>query len=499
MSERTAIRIVIVAALAAAAFPATAGAQSCGTRCGVERWAVKTFTDADTGRVDLTPRDASVLELRELPRPPRIVAGRRSEVERRTYRVRALLIGWKHERGDDDLHLVIADSSDPGSTMIVEIPSARCARVCSSRLVGMMTDARNTTIAELGPPSSSFHLVHPARMVTITGIGFFDFLHGQTGVAPNGIELHPVLGIHFRARDVPDTAAIRALATDLAADSMRGRGPWTPENAAAAHHLAAELTRFGAKPLQGNSLLVPFVTEPHPRDTVYNVVAVFPARSGTITDQLVGITAHLDHLGVGAPDASGDSIYNGFLDDGIGMAVVLDVARRYAAHPGDRSLVVLFFNLEEQGLLGSLAWARAPGARDLMRRFQLVLGVDAGSPAGEALNWELMGAFPEHPAAHLADSLARSRGWTTRATPARGISDAYIFSLASVPILFPIPGDQWRGYTPEERAAAMARFDHYHQPADQADPGFPLIGTLHFADWLWQIVRGASSAPTTPR
>lgn len=489
---------LIVAALAAAAFPAMAGAQSCGTRCGAERWAVKSFTDGDTGRVDLTPRDASVLDLRALPRPPRVVADRRSEVERRTYRVRALLIGWKHEH-DEDLHLVIADSTDPGSTMIVEIPSARCSRVCSSPLVGKMTDARTATISELGPPSNAYHQLHPALMVTIIGIGFFDFLHGQTGVAPNGIELHPVIDIQFGAPDVPDTIAIRSLATDLAADSMRGRGPWTPEAAAAARRLAAELTRLGAQPLQGTSLLVPFVTAPRPGDTVFNVIGVFPARSGAVTDQLVGITAHLDHLGVGPPDATGDSIYNGFLDDAVGMAMVLDVARRFAEHPGDRSLVVLFFNLEEKGLLGSRAWAGAPGTPALMHRFQLVLGVDAGAPAGEALNWELMGALPDHPGARLADSLARSRGWVTRPTPARGISDAYIFALAGVPILFPIPGDQWRGYTPEQRAAAMIRFDHYHQQADQPDNAFPLVGTLKFADWLWQIVREATSASATPR
>jgi Zn-dependent M28 family amino/carboxypeptidase len=275
---------------------------------------------------------------------------------------------------------------------------------------------------------------------------------------------------------------------------MRGRGPWTSENAAAAQRLAAELIRLGAKPLQGTSLLVSFTTDPRPRDTVFNVIAVFPARGGAITDQLVGITAHLDHLGVGTPDATGDSIYNGFLDDGIGMAMVLDVARRYAARPGDRSLVVLFFNLEEQGLLGSVAWARAPGTRDLMRRFQVVLGVDAGAPAGEALNWELMGALPAHPAAAVAESLGRARGWTTRATPARGISDVYAFSLGGVPVLFPIPGDRWQGYTPEQRAAAMTRFDHYHQPSDQPDSAFPLTGTSFFADWLWQIVRGTTSA-----
>jgi hypothetical protein len=64
-----------------------------------------------------------------------------------------------------------------------------------------------------------------------------------------------------------------------------------------------------------------------------------------------------------------------------------------------------------------------------------------------------------------------------------------------VPINFPIPGKTWRGYSAEQRAAAMAKFDHYHQPADQWRADFPWIGAQYFADWLWDIVHQASSAP----
>jgi Zn-dependent M28 family amino/carboxypeptidase len=296
-----------------------------------------------------------------------------------------------------------------------------------------------------------------------------------------------------------DTVAIEAMARDLSSDGMLGRGPWTPENEAVALRLATELDRLGARPLLGKGLLVPFAAAARPRDTVFNVVGVLPARGQTLSGELIGIAAHLDHLGVGPPDASGDSIYNGFLDAALPMAIVLDVARRYVHSPGDRPLVVMFFNLEEQRLLGSKALLERSDAPALVNRLRLLIGVDAGSPAGEALEWQLMGGLPSHPGARLADSLARARGWTTTSTPPRPISDVFLFAQRGVPILFPIPGKKWRGYTEAERDEAMSRFDHYHQPSDEWHPDFPLVGTASYADWLWAIVRTASESGTSLR
>ncbi len=289
-----------------------------------------------------------------------------------------------------------------------------------------------------------------------------------------------------------DTTTIGALARELSSDAMRGRGAWTPENEAAARRLAQELVRLGAQPIFGNRLLVPFIVPARPADTVYNVAGMIPGRGRTTAGDLIGLTAHLDHLGVGPADASGDSIYNGFLDAALPIAMVLDVARRYAQAPGDRPLLVLFFNLEEQGLLGSKAMLERPDARAVLDRLRLLIGVDAGSPAGEAVEWQLMGARPDHPGARIADSLARARGWTTTATAPRPISDVFLFAERGVPILFPIPGNRWKEYTEAERDTAMSRFDYYHQPADEWRPDFPMTGTLHYADWLWSIVREAT-------
>jgi Zn-dependent M28 family amino/carboxypeptidase len=265
------------------------------------------------------------------------------------------------------------------------------------------------------------------------------------------------------------------------------------ENERTALYLAARLAALGARPVVGTNLLVPFSATPRPSQVVHNVVGVLPARNGSTDGPRIGITSHFDHIGVDTPDARGDSIYNGFLDAALPVAIVLDVARRYAASPGDKPLVVAFFNLEEEGLLGSLALARR-GPQPI-GDLKLLIGVDAGSPAGEAIEWQLMGGTPAHFGARIADSLARARGWTTTSTPPRGISDVFAFSQIGVPILFPIPGRTWRGYTDAERSAAMARFDHYHQPSDEPSRAFPLVGTWHFADWLWSMVSVTARNP----
>ena len=331
----------------------------------------------------------------------------------------------------------------------------------------------------------------PARRGALTAVAAASLL--VTGCATPA----PVPPAQARSDAHGELRSVIAMARALAADSMRGRGPWTAENEQAARFLAAELERIGARPLIGSRMLVPFTTQDRPADTVYNVIGVLPARDGNIAGTLVGLTAHFDHLGTGRPDSTGDSIYNGFLDAALPVAMVVELARRYARTPGDRPLAVLLFNLEEQGLLGAQALTRRLDTQALPARLALLIGVDAGSPAGEAMEWQLMGAEPSHPGALLADSHARARGWTTTAARARPISDVYVFAQRGVPIVFPIPGATWKGYTRAERDAAMRAFDHYHQPGDEWNPDFPLEGTRTFLSWLWDLVATSTSASTS--
>jgi hypothetical protein len=169
-----------------------ANAHSLTGSCGVERWAVKTGTDADSGAINLSSvTPTTIASLGSLTAPGSLPANNRVQpTETTVFQIQATLVEFKLE-ADSDYHLVLSDGS--GHTMIGEIPDPTCVGA-GSVLASQITNSRNAFDAKY-TATGSFQTVNVP--VTVTGVGFFDFLHGQTGVAPNGIELHAVTNVQF--------------------------------------------------------------------------------------------------------------------------------------------------------------------------------------------------------------------------------------------------------------------------------------------------------------
>jgi hypothetical protein len=171
-------------------------------QCGVERWSVKTGTDPDAGLVNLnSSTSTTIVSMRARTAPSPIPANNRvAPAETTQWVINATLKQFKLE-SDSDYHLVLSDAS--GNTMIVEIPSPTCVGAGSPFFAGIQ-NARSKFNARF-TATTSFQTANIP--VQIRGVGMFDFLHGQTGVAPNGIELHPVLDIVFNpGTQTPDFA-----------------------------------------------------------------------------------------------------------------------------------------------------------------------------------------------------------------------------------------------------------------------------------------------------
>jgi hypothetical protein len=165
--------------------------QLAAVACPVERGPVKEGSDRDRYKVSTTVTKVSLAYLRGRAKPTSYPKSNRvTSTELHTYQVTAYLTQYKIE-SDGDIHLVLKDSS--GRSIIAEIPYGGCVPT-SSRWKSKIASARSTFTAKYHV-TTSWHYVH--RLVDVRGIGFMDPLHGQTGVAPNGVELHPVININF--------------------------------------------------------------------------------------------------------------------------------------------------------------------------------------------------------------------------------------------------------------------------------------------------------------
>ena len=197
-------RLVAIGIGGALFFVATAGPAttrspaSVDASCGVERWRVMTLTDPDVGSINFAPKDTTVDALRSLPAPTlEGNAPRLAGAEMRTYRVRAVLLKATIEE-NGDIHLFIADPRSRGHTMIVGLPDRTCTVGAPSSRRRLMTETRKDFVKVCGQPGESSFL-RLRGTATITGVGFFNVRHRQTGAAQNGVELHPVLG--FKSTD----------------------------------------------------------------------------------------------------------------------------------------------------------------------------------------------------------------------------------------------------------------------------------------------------------
>jgi hypothetical protein len=187
---------------------------ACGMKCGQERWAIKTLTDSEAAAVgSAAPENTTVTDLLGKTGPAKLT-NTRAPLEKERFHLTALIIGWKIEATtsdeivgkttamstsvpDHDFHIVIADPNNTKNQMIMEVPDPDCQAVCSSTFLKQISQVRSEVSSKLGTPTSSVVALAKPWLVEITGPAFFDFVHGQVGLARNCIEIHPVMEIKF--------------------------------------------------------------------------------------------------------------------------------------------------------------------------------------------------------------------------------------------------------------------------------------------------------------
>ncbi len=163
---------------------------------------------------------------------------------------------------------------------------------------------------------------------------------------------------HHRRQTIANE--IRGEMEFLASDALQGRGSGTHDELVAAEYLASQLRRMGIEPAGDNGGYIQsvsgefsFYREGKKHWNTRNVIGVLRGRDSKLKDQVILLTAHLDHLGQGTP-VNGDSIYNGADDDASGCVAVLQLAEALAqGGPPKRTVVFAFFGSEETGGQGN--------------------------------------------------------------------------------------------------------------------------------------------------
>lgn len=234
-----------------------------------------------------------------------------------------------------------------------------------------------------------------------------------------------------------------------------------------------------------------------------NVLGILPGRDPARATQSIVHTAHLDHLGTGAP-VDGDAIYNGALDNALGVAILIEAARELSQSDATPARSTLFAALtaEEQGLLGA-QWlvAHPPQAAG-----RLVANLNIDMPVLTAPTRDIVAIGSEHSTLQAA---------VTQAAEAVGVevspdpfpeevafvrSDQYAFVRAGIPAVYLDAGVSPANTSQNPKIAATWFLRNcYHQPCDQVDLPIQYTDAARMARVSAAITRRVGDADAAPR
>jgi hypothetical protein len=237
-----------------------------------------------------------------------------------------------------------------------------------------------------------------------------------------------------------------------------------------------------------------------------NVAGILSGRDPKLRDEYVVYSAHWDHLGIGAPDKAGDTIYNGAVDNASGVASVLAIAQALSKLPPaqrpKRSSLFLFPTAEEQGLLGADWYSKHPLVP--IEKTAANVNLDSMNVLGTTHDFVPLGA-ERSTLRFVVESVAREHGMRVSpdTRPEQGSfyrSDHFPFARVGVPSISLKQGDDFVGRPKGWGEAQFKAYNtaHYHQPSDEYSDSWDFRGLLQEAEIalaIGQRVADMSSKP----
>ena len=286
---------------------------------------------------------------------------------------------------------------------------------------------------------------------------------------------------------LPDTAARRLIGiSGMNADSL---------------FASSDKKEFKAKPL-------PFqFTTGLKVQTDYNVTknVIGKITGSSYPDETIIYTAHWDHLGIGKPDETGDSIYNGAFDNATGVAGLFEIAKGFKSlkTPPERTVVFLAVTAEEQGLWGSAFYAANPvfplektvaninmDGVNYLGRAKDVISIGKGLSELE----DLLADVAKKQGRYMADEGHPEAGYYYR-------SDHFNFAKGGVPSLHFDDGTDMELIKREdvEKLKDEYRLKHYHRPSDEFNDQWDLSGAIEDFQLYFLLGKNLAYSRTWPK
>ena len=235
--------------------------------------------------------------------------------------------------------------------------------------------------------------------------------------------------------------------------------------------------------------------------TTHNVIARLPGTARP--DETVLYTAHWDHIGMGEPDATGDRIFNGAVDNASGTSGLLELARAYGRAPrSERSIVMISFTAEESGLLGAEYYASNPvyplaktvGGfnMDSMNVYGRVTGLGV-TGYGQSDFDERLAAAIQPQGRTLVPDHENAAGTYYR-------SDHFPLAKRGVPMAYAGSRGDFRDEPIAERQAARSEYgaNRYHQAADEWSPDWDYSGMIEDLTVFYEVGRDLANSREWP-
>ncbi len=226
-------------------------------------------------------------------------------------------------------------------------------------------------------------------------------------------------------------------------------------------------------------------------NTTYNAIAKITGSEQP--EEHIIYTAHWDHLGIGKPNAAGDTIYNGALDNAGGVATLLEIAKAFNQMKGKpkRTIIFLSVTAEEQGLWGSAYYAQNPIYP--LNKTVANINMDFTNAHGKMKDITVIGIGQSELEDFLREEAdQQGRYLVPDQNPVVGLyfrSDHFNFAKVGVPALFIGSGidhvEKGKEYGTEQSEAYTR--NRYHQPSDEFDETWNLEGAVEDAQLLFQL------------